>query len=97
MKIEFTIHAYYELRDAVDYYNLKLEGLGDRFKENVQEGLTRIEAYPDAWEKQTESTRRYVLNRFPYKIVYRVLNDVIYILAIACSHRNPDYWVDRDV
>jgi hypothetical protein len=36
MKIEFTIHAYYEFRDAVDYYNLKLEGLGDRFKENVQ-------------------------------------------------------------
>jgi hypothetical protein len=36
MKIEFTNYAFYELRDAVDYYNLKLEGLGDRFKENVQ-------------------------------------------------------------
>lgn len=96
MKIEFSIYAHYELRDAIEYYNLKLESLGERFKDSILEGLKRIKEYPDAWEKQTETTRRYVLNRFPFKIIYRVKNNIIYVLAIACSHRKPEYWIDRD-
>ncbi|MBI9097911.1 MAG: type II toxin-antitoxin system RelE/ParE family toxin, partial [Spirochaetaceae bacterium] len=93
--IEFDPLAVLELRDTVEYYNFKLMGLGDRFKEDVQKGISRIAEYPDAWQHQTSRTRRFVLNSFPYKIIYAIHKETITILAIANSHREPDYWVNR--
>jgi hypothetical protein len=95
MEIEFDPLAILELNDATDYYNFKLNGLGDRFKEDVKKGIQKIVDYPDAWQHQTSRTRRFVLNSFPYKIVYAVQNDKIIIIAVANSHREPDYWIDR--
>jgi len=95
MQIEFDPLAILELNDTTEYYNFKLEGLGDRFREDIRNGLKRISDYPDAWQHQTSRTRRFVLNSFPYKIIYAVRKDIISILAIANSHREPDYWVDR--
>ena len=42
MNIDFDPLALLELNDAVDYYNFQHEGLGDRFKENVKQGLKNI-------------------------------------------------------
>ncbi|MBB6482694.1 type II toxin-antitoxin system RelE/ParE family toxin [Spirochaeta isovalerica] len=95
MTIEFDPLALLELNDAVEYYNFKLAGLGDRFKDDVRIGINRILEYPDAWQQQTSRTRRFVLNSFPYKIIYAIQTERIIILAIANSHREPDYWVNR--
>lgn len=95
MTIEFDPLALLELNDAVEYYNFKLAGLGDRFKDDVRIGINRILEYPDAWQHQTTRTRRFVLNSFPYKIIYAIRAEKIIVLAIANSHREPDYWVDR--
>jgi hypothetical protein len=37
-----------------------------------------------------------ILSRFPYKLLYSVETDCIYIIAVAHLHRAPDYWVERD-
>jgi plasmid stabilization system protein ParE len=95
MTIEFDPLAVLELNDAVEYYNFKLEGLGDRFKDDVKKGINKIANFPDAWQHQTSRTRRFVLNTFPYKIIYAVKKTRILILAIASSHREPHYWIDR--
>ena len=95
MNIEFDPLALYEMNDAIEYYNFKLQGLGDRFKDDVKKGIQRIIEYPYAWQQQTTRTRRFLLNSFPYKIIYSVKKDNIYILAIANTHREPDYWIDR--
>jgi hypothetical protein len=40
--------------------------------------------------------RRYILHRFPYGIIYRLLgDDVLEILAIAHHKRRPGYWGRR--
>ncbi len=95
MEVVFDPLALLELRDAVEYYNFQLEGLGDRFKVEVQLGIQRIVSYPEAWQYQTERTRRFILKSFPYKIIYAIDNNTIIVVAIANSHREPDYWVDR--
>ena len=95
MIVEFDPLAAAELNDAVEYYNFQLEGLGNRFKEDIGNGIKRISDYPEAWQHQTKRTRRFVLNSFPYKIIYAVKSNRIIILAIAHSHREPDYWIDR--
>ncbi len=95
MNIIFNELARDELNDAVDFYNLELSGLGVFFKEEIKKSLNRILDYPAAWPAITQDIRKYVLHRFPYKILYSIEKDHIYIIAIAHQHRKPNYWIDR--
>ncbi len=40
-------------------------------------------------------TRRLLLPRFPYQIVYRIRPGEIVVVAIAHSRRRPGYWKSR--
>ncbi len=46
MNIEFLPIAKLELDDAIEYYELQLEGLGKRYKEEVRTSLNRISIFP---------------------------------------------------
>ena len=39
--------------------------------------------------------RRVNLRVFPYCIAYLLKDEKIWILAIAHSHRKPEYWIER--
>ncbi len=95
MKIIFNALALEELKDAVDYYNFETPGLGDIFKEEIKKSLHRIAMYPAFFPILTKDIRKYVLYKFPYKILYTIEKDHIYVAAIAHQHRKPDYWIDR--
>lgn len=74
MKSRFTPEAAAEFVDAVDYYDRLLAGLGAEFAAEVSDGVDRIEEYPEAWQSFGPRTRRYRLRRFPYGLVYRLLD-----------------------
>jgi toxin ParE2 len=95
MKIEFLESAQYELDDAVEYYNQQKSGLGIEFLSEIIDSLNRISEYPDAWQELTKRTRRCLIHRFPYGIIYQNRNDMILIVAVANLHRKPTYWHDR--
>jgi len=97
MRILFDKLAQQELSDAVDYYEIELPGLGTRFREEVRVAVERIREYPAAWAKEKGDVRRYFLHKFPYKILFSIEEDYIYVIAIAHCHRRPDYWVERIV
>jgi toxin ParE1/3/4 len=40
-------------------------------------------------------SRRLVLPRFPYNLVYEVHDDLLLIVAVAHQRRHPDYWRRR--
>ncbi|MFH1674323.1 MAG: type II toxin-antitoxin system RelE/ParE family toxin [Pseudomonadota bacterium] len=95
MKVIFDTLAQLELDDSSEYYEFEASGLGARFREEVKRGIRRIREYPDGWTKEKNDVRRYLLHKFPYKILYSIEEDYIYIIAIAHCHRRPDYWIDR--
>jgi len=95
VQIVFDKLAKLELDDASEYYELEVLGLGARFRVEVKREIRRIREYPDAWTKEKNDVRRYLLHKFPYKILYSIETDYIYIIAIAHCHRHPDYWIDR--
>jgi hypothetical protein len=39
--------------------------------------------------------RRVNLRTFPYYIAYIVHENTLWILAVAHSHRKPEYWIER--
>ncbi len=95
MIVIFDKLANQELIDAVEYYEIELPGLGKKLKDEIRKGVQRIIEFPEAWSKRKKDIRHYLLHKFPYKILYSIELDYIYIIAIAHSHRKPDYWIDR--
>ena len=37
-----------------------------------------------------------ILSRFPYKLLYSIEPDSLFIIAVAHMHRAPYYWIDRE-
>lgn len=95
MEIRFLEIAQIELDEAVEYYNSESSGLGDSFLLEVLTTIERIRRFPNAWHLFSSITRRCQLRRFPYGIIYQILNTEILIVAVANLHRKPDYWQDR--
>ena len=95
MQIVILEIARREFDDAKEFYEIEQPGLGTRFEEVIKHSLLRIQQYPQAWPPERKEIRRYILHRFPYKILYSIQDDKIVVLAFAHLHRKPDYWTDR--
>ncbi|MBK7380906.1 MAG: type II toxin-antitoxin system RelE/ParE family toxin [Ignavibacteriales bacterium] len=95
MQVEFIEPASIELDDAIEYYDLQVKGLGQRFLDEVLETIEIIKAFPSSWIQNTINTRKASLRKFPYNLIYSILNNKIYIIAIAHQNRLPEYWIDR--
>jgi plasmid stabilization system protein ParE len=93
--IVFLEPAQQELDEAVSFYNLQAEGLGNSFLIEAVAAIERIRRYPAGWHPLGSEVRRCRLRRFPYGLIYRVENDDVLIIAVAHSHRQPFYWRDR--
>ncbi|MCM3872687.1 MAG: type II toxin-antitoxin system RelE/ParE family toxin [Pyrinomonadaceae bacterium] len=95
MEIRLLDVAQQEFDDAIEYYNAELLGLGDQFLLEALDTLERVRQFPKAWHLYTENSWRCQTRRFPYSIVYQVLESEILVVAVAHMHRNPGYWEDR--
>jgi len=95
MDVEFIEPASIELDDAIEYYNQQSHGLGDNFFDEVLETIDLISLFPEVWTELTKHTRKAVLRKFPYNLIYTIHNKKAYILAVAHQHREPEYWIDR--
>lgn len=97
MTVRFLEAARNELREAVQYYDARRDGLGQEFLEEIRTTVRKIEQSPDTWSPLSENTRRCRTKRFPYGVIYRVDGDEIVIVAVAHLHRRPGYWSGRDL
>ena len=95
MEFEFLELAQLELDETVIYYENQQKNLGIKFAQEVKNCLDRIERFPEGWQKLTLNTRRALLQKFPYGVIYQIKTDLILIIAIANLRRKPNYWVDR--
>ena len=89
MRIEFIPKAQQELAEAIEFYEQQLDGLGMLFYEEVAQSLVMIDLFPEGWQLITKITRKCCLHKFPYMILYGIVNDVIVISSIAHQHRHP--------
>ena len=95
MKFFFHPLAEEEFDDAVSYYETRRLGLGLEFAEEVYATIARICEYPVAWSRLSNNTRRCLLNRFPYGIIFQRSSGMIRIIAVSDLHRRPYYWTGR--
>ena len=95
MKARLLLADRNELWQAVRYYDEARPGRGADFLAQVESAVERITNHPNAWHPLSERTRRCLVRRFPYGIIYQVRDDEILIVAVANLHRKPEYWKRR--
>jgi hypothetical protein len=96
LRYSFHAAAEAELNEAVDYYNGSQKGLGNEFLREIYRTIQNILAFPDAWSPLSANTRRCLSKRFPYGVVYQVVNNEVFIIAVMNLNREPHYWKDRE-
>ena len=88
-----------EAQASAIWYDEQLVGLGDDFLDEFSTALKQIEDEPDRFPKletaKSKKTRRCRLARFPYVIIFEILDTEIVVLAVAHSKRRPNYWQRR--
>ncbi len=95
MKYSFHPLARQELIDAIDYYNDCQDRLGLTFAEEIFKAIHLILQFPQAWSPFSKNTRRCIMNRFPYGIIYQESKDKILIIAVMQLYKEPLYWHKR--
>jgi toxin ParE1/3/4 len=93
--IPFLPAAEEEFLHQVASYEEERTGLGADFLDEVNRATRRIAAFPLHGSPYLAGTRRIVLRRFPYSVVY--LEDPAGSLIIAVAHhrQKPGYWRAR--
>ncbi|MEH2105064.1 type II toxin-antitoxin system RelE/ParE family toxin [Nostoc sp.] len=87
-----------ELDAAIAYYEAQKVGLGLDLLSEVEKVILKIQQNPNlGTPHKIGGIRRYAIQHFPYLIFYTVLEEVIWIIAIAHSKRKPNYWKQRNI
>lgn len=93
--LRYLTPAREEFLEAVGHYELQSPGLGLDLIEEIERAIVRLAAFPDHGSPHLAGTRRLVLGRFPFDVIYLAEPQEILIVAMAHQKRAPGYWRDR--
>ena len=93
--LEIHPAALAESKLAVAWYLERSETAALRFAAELDHVIDQIVEFPHRWPAAELGTQRFVMQRFPFAIVYREKERVVQVLAIAHGHRRPGYWKTR--
>lgn len=84
-----------EISDAFEWYFKRSPEAADAFLTEIGTSLNQIVANPQLFPPYTKSTRRRVLARFPYSVIFQEKDEMILAVAVAHAKRRPGYWRGR--
>lgn len=93
--VELHPDALREIQAAFDWYHSRNPRAAAAFAAEVESAIESVAGDPRRWPSSHHSTRRYLLHRFPFSIVYRETTATVQIIAVAHAKRRPGYWKGR--
>ena len=94
-QVEYHPEAKSEMQESAIWYDDKAGGLGLEFLFEVRKAESLICRNPELWPIYEVGTRRYVMQRFPFAVIYLVSEQKLQIVSIAHCKRMPGYWKNR--
>ena len=77
------------------WYEAQRSGLGAEFQSEVSQVLDRLAETPFLYQVVYRDVRRAIVHRFPYLIWYRVLGEVVTVLACTHGRQDPSKAISR--
>ena len=93
--LRFHPEAERELVSAQIWYEKRSEVAAQAFALELDKAIHRILESPQTYPMGRRGERRFILERFPYTILYRTEDDDVFVTAVAHHSRRPDYWRHR--
>ena len=94
-RVEYHDGAKADVTSAVAWYQMRSAKAGVDFIEELERAAETIRKAPDCWPLGKNNTRRFLLWRFPFSIIYSEQESVIIVWAVAHGSRRPGYWKRR--
>lgn len=88
--VDISNEANLEIIEAYLYYENVKTDLGERFLNIVQQFLNRIEENPFQFPEYRKPFREAYIIKFPYIIVFKVVESKVIIHAVFHAKRNPE-------
>ena len=93
--LDYLDEALAEAEAAARWYAERSPTAALAFSEELDAAESAIVRLPEAWPPFELGTRRYLLRRFPFSVIYRVEPHRVLIVAVAHFRRRPGYWQAR--
>lgn len=94
-RVRYTSAAIVDRADAVKFYRRQGASVAEAFTRDLRHTVSLLSERPLLGTPYDGGTRRKLLTRFPYPVIYHVQEDVIRIFAVKHDRRDPEYWKDR--
>jgi len=94
-RARYSKKAQDDLFDAVRFFEQREPGLGGDFLDDLELAITDVCEHPRRWTRIRHTVRKRSLRKFPFGMIYAILDDVILIIAIADLRRGPKWWRER--
>lgn len=95
MRVRFSTDARRDRREAQAYYRGASPAASRSFVRDLESAIHFLLEYPLGAPIRQFDVRAKTLAHFPYTILYRVIGDRVFVLAIAHQSRDPEYYSDR--
>lgn len=80
---------------ATVWYAERSLSVARRFRDELLSTFSRAAASPLRYPSYLHGTRRVLLKKFPYFVVFFDWQDEVFIVAVAAAKRRPGYWKTR--
>jgi len=94
-RVEYHQGAIADIKSAVAWYQQRSRKAALDFIEELNRATVTIREAPERWPSGKDNTRRFLLWRFPFAIIYSEKESTITIWAVAHGSRRPEYWTSR--
>jgi len=93
--LRFHPAAVEEAERAREWYFARSPPAAAAFLRELEGALEAVRRNPRRWHTSPLGTRVLVFSRLPFRLIYRLRDDVVEVIAIAHAKRKPDYWESR--
>jgi len=94
-RVRYHQGAVTDVKSAMAWYRGRSPKAASDFIEELDWAVETIREAPERWPLGNSNTRRFLLWRFPFSIIYSEQEAVIIIWAVAHTSRRPEYWARR--
>ena len=93
--VRFHPDAIAEGQAAYEWYRDRNPSAANAFVAELDHAIRQIQDNSEGWPMHMHGTRKFLFRRFPYQVIYRIIESTIYVIAVAHGRRRPGYWKSR--
>ena len=92
---DYHPNARFELIESALFYEARQTNLGSKFLIAVEACQRVVQEQPAIGSPFDTGTRRLMVKGFPFQLIYKNYDNVIFVVAVAHCGRKPGYWKRR--